>query len=52
MRRIIPFIVIAIALFMAWQIVSMWPGLAADAARYDSGQPTTLFPELVGIPAE
>lgn len=52
MRRIVPFIVIVIALFMAWQIVQMWPSLVADAARYDSGQPTILFPQLVGIQAK
>ncbi len=52
MRRIIPFIVILIAIFMAWQIVQTWPGLAVDSAAYDSGQPAPLFPKLINIQAK
>ena len=52
MRRIIPIIIIVIALLMAWQIVQTWPGLSVDAAHYDNGQPATLFPKLINIQAK
>ncbi len=52
MRRITPFIIILIAVFMAWQTVQTWPSLSADAAHYDYGLPAPLFPKLVNIQAK